>query len=201
MSSMRDGEVLTVGHSNHSIEHFLGLLAGANIEVLADVRSSPYSRYAPQFNLRELRHSLTEAKLGYVPMGDDLGGRPTAREFYDQDGHVNYERLAGSAGFLAGMERLMEGAVRYRVVVMCGEEDPMDCHRRLLVGRVVERHGFRVLHLRGDGAVEEESMVAARELIEHPSRHSPSLFGSKEEEWRSIRSVSGSTVPPTSSVP
>ena len=40
----------TVGHSNHPLGAFLDLLAQHRIEVVADVRSSPYSRYASQFN-------------------------------------------------------------------------------------------------------------------------------------------------------
>jgi hypothetical protein len=61
--------------------------------------------------------------------------------------------------------------------------------------------GFEIMHLRGDGRLEDEAAVSARERIEHPDRYQSSLFGRKEEGWRSIRSVSGSTARPTSSAP
>ncbi len=52
--SERDGRVriLTIGHSNHPIEQFIALAQGAGVSAIADVRSFPVSRYAPQFNKR-----------------------------------------------------------------------------------------------------------------------------------------------------
>jgi uncharacterized protein (DUF488 family) len=191
--------VLTVGHSTHSIEWFLQLMRDAHVEVVVDVRSQPYSRYSPQFNLRDLEAALKRTGLRYVSMGDELGGRPVGDQFYDEDGYVRYDRLAQSPAFLAGIERLNEGARRYRVAIMCSEEDPMDCHRRLLVGRVLDGLGVESVHLRGDGTLEDDSSVARRELLEHPGRYSLSMFGSKEEEWRSTRSVSEGTARPSSS--
>lgn len=191
--------ILTVGHSHHPIDHFTTILKGADVQVVADVRSSPYSRFSPQYNSYDLRRSLTAISVQYVPLGPELGGRPKDSGLYDPDGHVNYERLAASAAFNRGIERLVEGASRYRVAILCGEEDPTDCHRRLLVGRVMALRGFEIMHLRGDGRLEDEAAVSARERIEHPDRYQSSLFGRKEEGWRSIRSVSGSTVRRTSS--
>jgi uncharacterized protein (DUF488 family) len=190
--------LLTIGHSNHTIDAFLSVAKAAEIEVVADVRSSPYSRFAPQFNLREFRQSLGVVGIQYVPM-PELGGRPSDPAYYDSDGHVSYERLSSSGDFLGGIERLIDGMAKYRVAILCGEEDPIDCHRRLLVGRVVAMRGVDVVHVRGDGRFEDEAATTAREQIEHPNRFQPSLFGRKEEEWRSIRSVSGSTARPTSS--
>ena len=190
--------LFTIGHSNHPVEVFIDVAKAAGIEVIADVRSSPYSRFAPQFNLRELRQSLVAAGIQYVPM-PELGGRPSDPAYYDADGHVSYERLSGSHGFIGGLERLTEGIAKYRVAILCGEEDPIDCHRRLLVGRVMANRGVDVVHVRGDGRFEDEASTTHREQVEHPNRYQPSLFGRKEEEWRSIRSVSGSTAPPTSS--
>lgn len=199
MIEIRDSpRLFTIGHSNHTIDAFIAVAKAAEIEVIVDVRSSPYSRFAPQFNLREFRQSLGAAGIQYVPM-PELGGRPSDPVYYDPDGHVSYERLSGSGDFLSGIDRLNEGMVKYRVVVLCGEEDPIDCHRRLLVGRVLANRGVDLVHVRGDGRFEDEAATTAREQIEHPNRFQPSLFGRKEEEWRSIRSVSGSTAPPTSS--
>jgi uncharacterized protein (DUF488 family) len=94
--------------------------------------------------------------MKYVFLGKELGGRPEGSEFYDEGGGVLYDRLAESALFLEGIDRLMEGVKGYRVAIMCGEEDPVKCHRRVLVGRVLEERGVRVKHIRGDGRVEDD---------------------------------------------
>ena len=193
--------IFTVGHSHHPIEHFSTILRGTGIQVVTDVRSSPYSRFSPQYNSQDLRRSLGAISVQYVRLGAELGGRPEDRSLYDPDGHVNYERLAASGAFQRGIERLVEGASRYRVAILCGEEDPTDWHRRLLVGRVIALRGFEIMHIRRDGRLEDEASVTARERIDHPDRYQSSLFGRKQEEWRSIRSVSGSTARRTSSAP
>ena len=71
--------VFTIGHSNHPAEAFLGLLLRHGIEEVVDVRSLPHSRFNPQFNRKALRTALTEAGVGYVFMGAELGGRRTRR--------------------------------------------------------------------------------------------------------------------------
>ena len=68
----------TVGHSNHSLATFLGLLSQHGIEAIADVRSMPYSRHVPHFNPSALRSALSGVGVAYVSMGKELGasGRP-----------------------------------------------------------------------------------------------------------------------------
>ena len=91
--------VFTIGHSNHAAEVFLGLLLRHEIEDVVDVRSSPHSRYNPQFNRKTLQAALTEAGVGYVFMGEELGGRPTDPSCYDGEGRVLYDRLAETDAF------------------------------------------------------------------------------------------------------
>ncbi len=52
----------TLGHSNHSIEAFLDLLGQHEIEVVVDVRSSPYCRCATHFNKEPLQNELRERR-------------------------------------------------------------------------------------------------------------------------------------------
>ena len=80
--------VFTIGHSNHPAEAFLGLLLQHGIEEVVDVRSSPHSRFNPQFNRKALRTALTEAGVGYVFMGAELGGRRDL-SCYDSEGGFN----------------------------------------------------------------------------------------------------------------
>jgi len=181
--------IWTVGHSNHPLEHFLNLLAALDIAVLVDVRSSPYSRYATHFNKEALEDPLRDHGVRYVFLGDLLGGRVDDAGFCDDEGHVLYGRLAESPGFRQGIERLLQGAATYRVALMCGEEDPTHCHRRLLVGRVLGNRGVEVFHIRGDGRVQSEEQVAAEEEF-RKTRGQMTLFDMEgPDEWKSTRSV------------
>lgn len=148
--------IWTVGHSRHELPVLLDVLRGPGIEVVADIRSQPFSRYNPQFNRERLAAALPEADLSYLFLGAELGGRPPEPEFYDSDGHVRYGALARTERFDAGLRRLLAESGRHRVAMLCSEEDPRRCHRRLLVTRVLTARGIPVRHIRGDGSVIRE---------------------------------------------
>jgi uncharacterized protein (DUF488 family) len=183
------GTVYTIGHSAHTFELLSELLAKHAIQVLVDVRSAPYSRYAPQFDREILQHFLNETSVKYLFLGRELGGRPNNPEYYDADGHVLYSRITSDAGFVAGVERLERGMAEFRIALMCGEEDPAHCHRRLLVARVLIERGHEVLHIRGDGRVDTDQDVArtsGKSLV----NEQPALFAElDEDQWRSTASV------------
>jgi len=179
--------VLTIGHSNHTTEHFLDLLKSRGVQVVVDTRSQPYSKYSTQFDQKDLKESLTVAGIRYLFLGAELGGRPEGEEFYDEAGHVLYDRVAESSRFQEGLSRLERGIREYQVAMLCAEENPAACHRRLLIGRVLLEHGFRLDHIRGDGRIQTEEEVAAE--ID-PNRDQLSLFQKAEAEpWKSIPSV------------
>lgn len=183
MSDSADSaRLLTIGHSNHSPEHFQRLLAQHEVEVLVDVRSWPHSRYVEWADRSRIAEVATSAGARYLFLGSELGGRPEGGEFYDSEGHVLYGRLAKSDGFRAAIARLRQGAENYRVAIMCSEEDPASCHRRLLVGKVLLGEGWTIDHIRGDGSCETEEKPI--ELAER------SLFDDEESLWRSSLSVS-----------
>jgi len=146
--------LFTVGHSNHSLETFIDLLKSHKIDVLVDVRSKPFSRFSPQFNKEGLEKAVKASGIKYLFLGKELGGRPQDSEFYDNHGFVLYSQIAESPLFLKGIDRLIKGIKTYRVAVMCGEENPANCHRRLLVGRVLAKRGVSIRHIRGDGTVQ-----------------------------------------------
>jgi len=154
--------VLTIGHSNHPIEKFIGLLREHGVEVLVDACSQPFSRFSPQFSRKALERAVTGASIRYLFMGDLLGGRPEARECYGADGKVDYDRVEAQDFYERSIERLLDGIARYRVCVLCAEEDPSRCHRRLLITRTLVRQGVDVRHIRGTGAVESEAEIETR---------------------------------------
>lgn len=193
--------IWTIGHSNHPLAVFLDLLARQRIDLVVDVRSSPYSRYASQFNREALHAALVDRSVQYLFLGDLLGGRAEDQQCYDDEGRVLYGRLAQSPGFRQGIERLLSVAARTRAAILCGEEDPTDCHRRLLVGRVLQERGVSVLHLRGDGSAKSEAELAADENF-RKTKGQLNLFDVEEpDQWKSTQSVLPKRAPPSSSSP
>ena len=178
---MSHDSILTIGHSNHSIERFLSLLNCHSVEVVADVRSHPYSTYAPVFDHEALEKSLRAAGLQYVYLGKELGGRPRGNAYYDTDGRVLYGKVAESSAFREGLARLEKGLRKSVVALLCAEEDPAVCHRRLLVTRVLAEREVRVQHIRGDGRLQTEDELQAPQL---------NLFPETQAAWKSIPSVS-----------
>jgi uncharacterized protein (DUF488 family) len=189
----------TIGHSNHPLETFLNLLRQHAIEVLVDVRSSPYSSYCPHFNSDPLKTAVKAAGVQYLFLGDSVGGRADGDQFYDADGRVFYDKLAATAAFRGGIERLIKGLNTYRIAILCGEEDPTNCHRRLLIGRVMGERGVQLMHIRGDGRVQSEADLAADEQFEK-TKGQLSLFETEDpRQWKSTQSVSPRNPPPSSS--
>ena len=131
-------KVYTIGHSNHSLETFLNLLRDLRIDVVVDIRSNPKSEIVSHFNRQSLQNSMRKYGFKYLYLGKELGGRPKNREYYDASGHILYDRIAKARPFTNGIERLLRGIKKFRVALLCSEENPANCHRRLLVGKVLQ---------------------------------------------------------------
>jgi uncharacterized protein (DUF488 family) len=158
--------VYTIGHSTHQADVFLSLLRQHGITAVADVRSTPFSRFNPQFNRQTLQASLETNAIAYVFLGKELGARCDDDACY-VNGKVQYDRLASTALFQHGLDRVQEGMARYRIALMCAEKEPLDCHRTILVARHVVGRGCEVQHIHADGRLEshdEVMMRLAREL-------------------------------------
>ncbi|MDF2899376.1 MAG: hypothetical protein K0Q46_6162 [Rhodococcus erythropolis] len=178
--SFEPEEIWTLGHGLKSIEDFLETATHNGIQSIVDVRSTPASTRAPQYNAHALRRSLAGIGVSYVPMGAELGGRPPEDEFYDAEGHVLYRHLAESARFRSGINRLESGARRFRVAILCSETDPTRCHRNLLIGRVLRERGHRVSHILSDG----RTVAFDDQLVSVVG-----LPGFEEDQWRSLVQV------------
>jgi uncharacterized protein (DUF488 family) len=159
-------------------------LGGEEIEFVVDVRSYPYSRIAPHFNREGLDIAFREIGVRYLFLGEELGGRPSRREHYDEQGHALYDRMAEEPAFRAAVQRLLSGCRENRIALLCSEGQPHECHRRLLVGKVLADHGVQLRHILPTGAVNHEDLVP----LEYGDAQE-TLFG-EEAAWRSTRSVS-----------
>jgi uncharacterized protein (DUF488 family) len=173
-------DLFTIGHSNHSVEKFIELLLMQGITAVCDVRSNPYSRFAPQFNREPLKDDLKKRGILYIYLGAELGPRSSDPACYDK-GKVNYKSLAGTALFSEGINRLIKGLKAYRIALMCAEKDPVFCHRMILVCRYLKDKNIRIGHILDDGSVEDSVSAEAR-LMEILKISPEDLFSSKTEQ-------------------
>jgi uncharacterized protein (DUF488 family) len=154
--------IYTIGHSNHPIERFLGLLQPHGITAVADVRSTPYSRFNPQFRREKLQAALAGVGIQYVFLGQELGARSQDPACYDGEGRVSYAKLARTELFRKGIARLKTGLADHRISLMCAEREPLECHRTILVARELVREGLAVTHILGDGSLESHEHALQR---------------------------------------
>jgi uncharacterized protein (DUF488 family) len=171
--------VYSIGHSNGTIERLIGLLQQHSITAVADVRSQPYSRFNPQFNREVLAGSLKGVGLEYVFLGQELGARSDDPACY-RNGRAQYALIAKAGTFQRGIERLLSGAERFRLAILCAEKEPLVCHRGILISRHLHEIGMVVRHILEDGSVEDHESAVERLLDMHGLRDDH-LFHSREE--------------------
>lgn len=146
--------IFTIGHSSQTAEQFIALLQKHGVRLLADVRSAPASRFAPQFNRAALARSLQDAGIDYRWFGQALGGKPRAPE----------------PVFSVGIADLLQAAKTQSTAIMCAERDPRMCHRTHLVTPALLKNGAIVTHILGDGT------LLAHDALQQPAKQ-PDLFG------------------------
>src|SRR5437773_3765785 len=171
--------VFTIGHSNLAFARFAALLRQHGIQAVADVRSSPYSQYNPQFSRESLQRDLREQGVSYVFLGEELGARRSEPECY-VNGRADYSLIAETPAFKRGLDRIAQGAAKMRVAMMCAEKDPLDCHRCVLVSPRLRDREIEVWHIFSDGSLESQAQAERRlaQLFDLPERE---LFRSTDE--------------------
>ena len=173
------GRVFTIGHSTHALNAFVALLHLHDVTAVADVRSAPYSRFNPQFNREPFAEALSAEGIRYVYLGNVLGGRSEDPTCYE-DGRIRYDRVAATESFIGGLVRVIHGAARYRIALMCAEKEPLDCHRTLLVSSALDEQGVDIAHIHADGRLEPHGEAMDR-LLDFLRLPRESLYDTREE--------------------
>lgn len=171
-------EIYTVGHSTYNIDYFIKLLRINNINCIIDVRSTPYSKYGPQYNRESLKKSLNEKGIYYIYMGKEFGARRNNRELYTKEGYLDFEKTSIDTDFKDGVYRINQGINKgYRIAFMCTEKDPFDCHRCILVARQFKDAGLEVKNILPDGSCITQEEIEIRLLNKYfPDRNQVTLF-------------------------
>lgn len=183
---MSDYTVYTIGHSNISFDKFSTLLQTHDITAIADVRSTPYSKFTPQFNREALQKSLHAIGITYVFFGKELGARSEDATCYTDNGQVIYSRLRETALFQQGIERVINGAQKFRLALLCAEKEPFTCHRSILIGQALAANDVDVRHILHDGRVETHEQMLQRLIAYTHKQRTPApaemkdMFSSKE---------------------
>ena len=178
----------TVGHSKLLAEEFIRLIAAQRITCLADVRSTPYSEFSPQFNQSTLKASLASSKISYEYLGDLLGGRYTNEALLFDDGVVNYSKVACTPQYEKGLASLLTLIqTAGNVAVMCSEKEPGQCHRAIMIGRSLAARHVDVKHILQDGQLLSQSDLEEQLLKKYCNDYqSDDLFAKKTDRAEAV---------------
>lgn len=158
------GAFFTVGHSNRSLEEFLGLLDENAVELVVDVRRLPGSSKHPQFDEDALAASLGERGIDMVRSPSLTGRRPVSKTiafevnaWWQNRSFHNYADHALSDEFRDGLEELRSWGADGPVAVMCAEAVWWRCHRRIIADHLLAA-GEPVQHIMGPGTTTEAKL-------------------------------------------
>lgn len=165
--------IYTVGYGNLTFEEIVALLKKHTIDVLIDVRRSPYSRNRKYYRKAELEKRLPTHNIKYIFMGDSLGGLINDDEYYDSSGQPLWDKMRTRQEFLRGIETLIETVQkRGKVTLFCAEADPLRCHRTHLIGAELHNRDIEVIHLLHNGAAIDHADLKIK-----PPPQQTDLFG------------------------
>lgn len=169
--------IYTIGHSNHRLGDFISYLTRYNINCIVDVRSSPYSKFHPQYNKDELKHQLLNSNISYLHFGKEFGARFSDEAFLSEEGQVDFEKVRNSSQFREGVERLREGIRKdYVISLLCAEAEPLHCHRFSMISFHLAKEKFEIKHILKNGHLKGNDEVET-DLVEwYKSYFQPSLF-------------------------
>lgn len=169
--------IYTIGHSNHTIEKFLELLQTNNINCICDVRSIPYSKFAEHYIRYNIKEILNKNNIEYLFFGEELGARRKEDSLLT-NGTVDFDKVAVDEKFLTGIERIQIGIKKgNRIVLMCTEKEPMECHRTILISKKLTEIGIKVIHILLNGTLIDHKQVES-DLIDKyfPDKNQISIF-------------------------
>ncbi len=171
--------IYSIGHSSHTMDEFLELLNSHHINAIVDVRSSPYSNRYPQFSKSIFKNSLATSKIKYVFLGKELGGRPEIPEHFEF-GIANYEEMVKSRSYDNGIRRVLNGAQKYKIALMCSEHNPLECHRCLMVSRTFSEMDIETNHILKNGNIKTHTTIE-KHLLENHGKETLDFFASPTE--------------------
>lgn len=165
--------IYSIGHGNRSWTAFLELIRSFDCKYLIDVRSFPKSKFNPSFDREALEAACKDAGIKYVFMGDAIGGRPSDKSLYDDEGKADYTKIEKSKKYIEGISRLEKASgIRENTFIMCSELSPSECHRSKLIGRTLSEIGIQITHIDKKGIP-----ISQEDAIDQITNGQGDLFG------------------------
>ena len=176
-------DLYTIGHSTHPIKKFIDLLKLHNINYVIDVRSTPYSKYAQEYDKDNISQILMNNNISYAFMGRYFGARQDNKLLYNNQGYLDFEKVSASDFFNIGLQNVIKGMENNRIALMCLEKKPIDCHRAILVANAFYIQGLSVKHILENGNIETHEELNNELLnLYFPDRNQINLFDNKTDE-------------------
>jgi uncharacterized protein (DUF488 family) len=188
-ASLQGGPALhTIGYGARTLDQLVAVLNLHRIVYVLDVRTSPYSKFKPEFSRQPLEAALKARGLRYLFLGDMLGGQPRDPDCYT-DGKVDYDKVRRQPFFQSGLERLRQAhEQRSRAALLCSEGRPEQCHRSKMIGEALVAAGIPVVHIDEDGQLLTQTQVMDRltggqlDLFGGPALTSRKRYGAARED-------------------
>jgi len=180
-------DIYTIGHSNYPLEKLIDMLKYYNINCVVDIRGTPYSKYNVQYNKETIALSLKEAGFLYLYMAKEFAANRENKSSYNKEGYSEFEKVITEKEFLNGIERLKAGCEKgYKIALLGAMQDPIKCHRSVLVGRALRENKFNVYHILDDYSLASQENIEENLLNKYYSNRNQitidSLLGNQMSE-------------------
>ena len=144
-------DIYTIGHSNYTLERLIDMLNHYKIDVVVDIRGTPYSKYNVQFDKEALKYTLNKEGFVYIYMAKEFAAKRENKVSYNEEGYSDFEEVVKEEDFINGIERLKNGCRKgYKIVLLGAMQNPIRCHRAILLGRELIKNGFNLRHILDD---------------------------------------------------
>lgn len=166
-------DIYTLGHSNYSMERLIDMLNHFHINCVVDIRGTPYSKYNVHFDKEAIQYTLRKAGFTYIYMAEEFAAKRPNKVSYNSEGYSDFEKVVKEEAFARGVERITNGLKKgYRIVLLGAMQDPIRCHRSILVGRELEKLNFNVIHILDDYSTVNQRYIDQRVLDKYyPDRN------------------------------
>lgn len=185
-------DIYTIGHSNYPVEKLIDMLKHYDINTVVDIRGTPYSKYNVQYNKETIANTLREAGFLYIYMAKELAAKRENKISYNKEGYSDFEKVIVEEEFLKGIERLKLGCEKgYKIALLGAMQDPIRCHRSILVGRALRDNRFNVNHILDDYTIASQEKIEENLLNKYFSNRNQltieDLIGNNISEEEMIR--------------
>lgn len=152
--------IYTIGHSNYPLEKLIDMLKYYDVNCVVDIRGTPYSKYNVQYNKESIATSLKEAGFLYIYMAKEFAANRENKSSYNKEGYSDFEKVITEKDFVNGIERLKLGCEKgYKIALLGAMQEPIRCHRSILVGRALCKNKFKVNHILDDYSIDSQENI------------------------------------------